>query len=119
MILDPILHAQRVGDAADAASSRMAEAHRDLMLEVLAAVNAGGATIVAAPAATFCRSLPMREVLSDYLAGPDERTDALIALLAACAAGKPEGRLQAQAWVAGMARAHADFHADEAAWSAL
>lgn len=55
------------------------------------------------------------EAVSDYLDTDGPRMQSLMAALQAAADGKPEARLMAQAWIAGFARHHADFWADEIA----
>jgi hypothetical protein len=91
-------------------------AHEKLMSEVIAAMSAGNADeLLWTPGWSANGHATLDAVLCDAMAGTGDTTLAeMLALVPLCLKSTdPLLRLTAQALVAKVARAHADFHADD------
>lgn len=102
----------------EAEDNRAADVHHGLMQEVIAAVHAGDVNaVVHCPG--FRRSVgakpwTLADVLGDYLGAETAYPELVSMLKACCASSDPGARLAAQAFVAKLARDHADFHLGDA-----
>lgn len=95
-----------------------AEVHKGLMQELIDSIIQDPSRIVSTPGFNRGTRMTATEVIDDLLAAKGSEADShtLMQILGRCASGQldQQTHLMASALLARLARAHADFHAEEA-----
>ena len=115
MHINPVEHAAMHEARAELLAETTAAAHQRLFLAAVDALTNDPTKQLDVPGFRVHSEMPAHEVVADAAAG-DERVliDLLRAVGQAAACTDSGVRLAAQAWIAAMAKRHADFHCDDA-----
>ena len=116
MRLDAIEHAAAHEAARELLDARAARAHARMFLEMVQALQGDPCASVAVPGySTGDDHWQAHEVVSDWAAGdPTIMVEACRLIAKASNCNDYELRLGAQAWIARIAKMHADYHAEHA-----